>query len=153
MPALMTAALPADRESLGAVLALGNAVLNGTAALLLVGGWMAIRRSRRDVHGRAMAGAFVVSCLFLCTYVARVLLTGTHRYPGHGAWKAVYLLVLMTHMALAMAVPPLAVRTLYLARQRRFAEHKRIVRFTLPIWLYVSVTGVLVYVLLYHPPG
>lgn len=146
------AALAPDREALGATLALCNAALNGTAALCLVAGWAAIRRGRRDVHWKFMASAFAVSCVFLATYMARVLLTGTHRYPGHGPWKAVYLAVLMTHMVLAMAVPPLAIRTLYLARKRRYPEHRRIVRFTLPIWLYVSVTGVAVYVMLYHPP-
>ena len=140
-------------EKLGATLALCNALLNGTAALLLLGGWVAIRRGRRDVHWKLMAGAFTVSCLFLVSYIARVLISGTHRDPGGGAWKAIYLVVLMTHMTLAMAVPPLALRPLCLAFKRRYAEHRRIVRFTWPIWMYVSVTGVLVYLLLYHPPG
>ncbi|HEX6836768.1 MAG TPA: DUF420 domain-containing protein [Polyangia bacterium] len=140
-------------EELGATLALCNALLNGTSALLLLGGWVAIRRGRRDVHWKFMAGAFTVSCLFLVSYVIRVLISGTHRYPGSGVWKAIYLTVLMTHMLLAVLVPPLAVRTLFLAVKRRFDEHRRIVRFTWPIWMYVSVTGVLVYVLLYHPPG
>ncbi len=147
------AALPSSRESLGAALALVNATLNGTAACLLAAGWVAIRRRRPDVHWKLMASAFAVSCLFLISYLVRVFVSGTHRYPGSGPWRAVYLATLMTHMVLAMAVPPLAVRTLYLARRRRFAEHKRIVRFTLPIWMYVSVTGVAVYWLLYHPPG
>jgi putative membrane protein len=141
------------RESLGATLAMGNALMNGTAALLLLGGWVAIRRGRRDVHWKLMAGAFTVSCLFLISYVTRVLVSGTHRYPGDGMWKTIYLVVLLTHMALAIIVPPLALRTLYLARKKRFADHRRIVRFTWPIWMYVSVTGVVVYLLLYHPPG
>lgn len=144
---------PAARESLGATLALVNALLNGTAAVCLLGGWLAIRRGRRDLHWKWMASAFTVSCLFLVSYLVRVALSGTHRYPGGGAWRLVYLAILMTHMLLAMAVPPLAVRTLYLALKRRYAEHRRLVRFTLPIWMYVSVTGVAVYVLLYHPPG
>ncbi len=142
-----------SNERLGTALALCNAMLNGTAALLLFSGWVAIRRGRRDVHWKLMAGAFTVSCLFLVSYITRVLISGTHRYPGAGAWKAIYLAVLGTHMILAITVPPLALRTLFLARKRRYAEHKRIVRFTWPIWMYVSVTGVLVYVLLYHPPG
>lgn len=146
------AMLPANEE-LGATLALCNALLNATSACLLFGGWVAIRRGRRDVHWKLMASAFTVSCVFLVCYVIRVLISGTHRYPGTGVWKAIYLCVLMTHMLLAMAVPPLALRTLYLALKKRFAEHRRIVRFTWPIWMYVSVTGVLVYVLLYHPPG
>lgn len=144
---------PATRESLGATLALCNALLNGTAALCLLAGWLAIRRGRRDLHWKCMAGAFTVSCLFLISYLVRVWLSGTHRYPGTGGWRVLYFCVLMTHMLLAMAVPPLAVRTLYLALKRRYAEHRRLVRFTLPIWMYVSVTGVAVYVLLYHPPG
>jgi len=141
------------RESLGATLAFGNALLNGTSALLLFGGWVAIRRRRPDVHWKLMAAAFVVSCLFLTTYLLRVGISGTHRYPGGGLWHGIYLAVLLTHMALAAAVPPLALRTLYLARKKRFPEHRRIVRYTLPIWMYVSVTGVAVYLLLYHPPG
>ena len=140
-------------EKLGATLALVNAFLNGSAALLLLGGWMAIRARRRDVHWKFMAAAFVVSCLFLVSYLTRVVVSGTHKYPGAGPWKTVYLVVLMTHMILAITVPPLALRTLFLARRQRYAEHKRIVRFTWPIWMYVSVTGVLVYVLLYHPPS
>lgn len=139
-----------NREALGATLALCNAIFNGTAALLLAGGWLAIRRGRRDVHWKCMAGAFVVSCLFLTTYLVRVALTGTHNYPGAGAMRVVYFTLLGTHMLLAMAVPPLALRTLYLAMKKRYVEHRRIVRFTLPIWLYVSVTGVAVYVMLYH---
>jgi putative membrane protein len=141
---------PATRESVGATLALCNALFNGTAALLLFSGWLAIRRGRRDIHWKCMAGAFVVSCLFLTSYLVRVAISGAHNYPGHGFWRAAYFTVLGTHMLLAIAVPPLALRTLYLARKRRYAEHKRIVRFTLPIWMYVSVTGVAVYVMLYH---
>jgi putative membrane protein len=144
---------PAARESLGATLALCNALLNGTAALFLVAGWLAIRNGRRDLHWKCMAGAFTVSCLFLVSYLTRVALSGTHHYPGTGGWRVLYLGVLMTHMVLAMFVPPLAVRTLYLALKKRYPEHRRLVRFTLPIWMYVSVTGVAVYVLLYHPPG
>ncbi|MCU1283361.1 MAG: hypothetical protein JWM53_6907 [bacterium] len=140
-------------EEAGATLALCNAIMNGASALLLLGGWAAIRRGRRDVHWKFMAGAFIVSCLFLISYVTRVLISGTHKYPGTGPWKTVYLAVLISHMILAITVPPLALRTLFLARKRRYVEHKSLVRFTWPIWMYVSVTGVLVYVLLYHPPS
>ena len=140
-------------EKLGSILALCNAIMNGTAAVLLLCGWVTIRRGRRDIHWKFMTGAFIVSCLFLISYVTRVLVSGTHYYPGRGAWKAIYFSVLITHMLLAITVPPLALRTLFLARKKRYAEHKRIVRYTWPIWMYVSVTGVLVYVLLYHPPG
>ncbi len=140
-------------ETLGANLAFGNAILNGTSALLLFGGWLTIRAGRRDLHWKFMAGAFIVSCLFLASYLTRVVISGTHRYPNDDAWRYVYLTILITHMILAITVPPLALRTLFLALKKRYAEHRRIVRFTWPIWMYVSVTGVAVYVLLYHPPG
>jgi putative membrane protein len=146
-------AMLGHNEELGATLALCNAFMNGTSALLLLGGWITIRNGRRDIHWKFMAGAFVVSCLFLISYITRVLVSGTHYYPGTGVWKAIYLAVLVSHMLLAITVPPLALRTLFLAVKKRYAEHRRIVRFTWPIWMYVSVTGVLVYVLLYHPPG
>ena len=138
---------------LGATLALVNATLNGTAALLLVCGWVAIRRGERRLHGWFMGGAFIVSTVFLVSYLTRVYVSGTHRYPGSGAWKTIYLGILISHMILAVITPPLAIRSVVLALKQRFAEHKRLVRYTLPIWMYVSVTGVLVYVLLYHPPG
>jgi uncharacterized membrane protein YozB (DUF420 family) len=144
---------PAAREALGATLALCNALLNGSAALLLFGGWIAIRNRRTDIHWKCMAGAFVVSCLFLTSYLIRVAISGAHNYPGTGLWRGIYFATLGTHMLLAIAVPPLALRTLYLARKKRFVEHKKIVKYTLPVWMYVSVTGVVVYVLLYHPPG
>jgi putative membrane protein len=134
-------------------LAFVNACLNGAAAICLFLGWRAIRADRRRLHGWLMASAFVISIIFLISYLIRVSLSGAHRYPGHGAWKLIYFSILGTHMLLAAATPPLAIRTVWLAAKRRFAEHRRIVRFTLPIWMYVSVTGVLVYVLLYHPPG
>jgi putative membrane protein len=140
-------------EALGATLALVNASLNGTAALLLVSGYVAARSGRRRLHGWLMGSAFAVSTVFLISYLIRVYVSGTHRYPGAGAWKAIYFVILGTHMLLAFATPPLAIRTLYLAAKKRFVEHRKIVRFTLPIWMYVSVTGVVVYVLLYHPPG
>ena len=140
-------------EKLGASLAFVNALLNGSAAVLLFAGWVSIRRRRPDIHWKCMLGAFVVSCLFLLSYLTRMAISGAHNYPGHGLWRTLYFTVLITHMLLAITVPPLALRTLYLARKRRFPEHRKIVRFTLPIWMYVSVTGVAVYVLLYHPPG
>jgi putative membrane protein len=142
-----------SREALGAQLAFLNACLNGTAAVLLFAGWVSIRNRQRRVHGWLMASAFVVSSLFLASYLTRFYLSGAHKYPGAGAWKAIYFGILSTHMLLAIATPPLAIRTIFLAWKRRFVEHKRLVRWTLPIWIYVSVTGVLVYVLLYHPPG
>jgi len=142
-----------SREALGASLALLNAFLNGTSALLLVAGFIAIRRGERRVHGYLMGSAFVVSAIFLASYLTRFAVSGAHHYPGAGFWKATYFTILISHMLLAITVPPLAVRTLFLAMKRRYDEHRRLVRFTWPIWMYVSVTGVLVYLLLYHPPG
>jgi putative membrane protein len=140
-------------EELGAKLAFVNACLNGTAALFLVAGRVAIARGARALHKRLMLGSFAISAVFLVCYLIRVFVSGTHRYPGHGAWKAIYLVTLSTHMLLAMVTPPLAIVAIWLARSGRFGAHRRVVRWAWPVWLYVSVTGVLVYVLLYHPPG
>lgn len=127
-----------------------NAVLNATSATLLFVGWRAIKQRRVNAHRAAMQAAFVTSTVFLICYLTRVYLTGTHRYPGTGVAKAVYLGILLTHMVLAVATVPLVLRTLFLARNERFMEHRKIARFTLPIWMYVSITGVAVYVMLYH---
>jgi putative membrane protein len=127
-----------------------NAALNATSATLLVLGWRAIRAGRRDVHRRRMLAACATSALFLVSYLVRVALTGTHRFAGEGALRAVYLAVLGTHTVLAAAVVPLVLRTAWLPLRGRFDEHRRIARVTLPVWMYVSVTGVLVYVMLYH---
>ena len=99
-----------------------------------------------------MLSACVVSALFLVCYLIRVVLTGTHRFPGEGLWRAVYLVILSTHMLLAVIVPVLALRAVQLAWQSRIEAHRRIVRYAYPIWLYVSVTGVIVYAMLYHFP-
>ena len=144
---------PPEENPLGATLALVNALLNGTAALLLFAGWVAIRRRKPAVHWRLMVAAFSVSCLFLVSYLTRVLISGTHRYPGAGTWKAVYLIILISHMIFAAVTPFLAIRALWLGARKRYPAHRRLVRYAWPIWMYVSVTGVAVYVLLYHPPG
>jgi putative membrane protein len=127
-----------------------NAALNATAAALLVLGWRAIRGGDRARHRRLMLGACAVSAVFLASYLTRVALTGTHRFPGGGALRAAYLAVLATHTVLAALCAPLVLRTVWLALRERFAGHRRIARVTLPVWLYVSVTGVVVYVMLYH---
>lgn len=130
-----------------------NACLNGLAALLLLAGFVCIRRGRRDLHARFMVSAFVTSALFLVSYLVRFSLTGTTPFPGEGVAKAVYLAILFSHMALAAAVVPLVLRALWLAARRKdYARHRRIARVTLPIWMYVSVTGVVVYAMLYHWP-
>ncbi len=133
----------------GDSLALVNACLNGTSALLLFSGRTAIARRHLLLHRRLMISALTVSTVFLISYLTRFYLTGAHPYPGHGAMKTVYFTVLISHMTLAAATPFLAIRSLWLGLRNRIEAHKRLVRYTYPIWLYVSVTGVVVYVMLY----
>lgn len=135
---------------LGFFLASLNASLNGTAALLLLVGFLAIRRKNVRVHKTCMGTAFILSCLFLVSYLIRIYLEGTHRYPGEGWDRTFYLSLLTSHIILAAFVPVLAFRTIYLAVKNRIPTHKKWARFTLPIWMYVSVTGVLIYLMLYH---
>ena len=142
-----------DTAAIGDTLALVNATLNGTAAVLLLSGRVAIARGKRMTHRRLMVGAFVVSSVFLASYLTRVALTGTHADPHHGWVHWTYLAILGTHMTLAMAVVPLVMVALYNALKSRFAKHRAVARWTFPIWLYVSVTGVVVYVMLYHVPA
>jgi putative membrane protein len=127
-----------------------NAALNATAAVLLVSGFRAIRAGEQDRHRRRMVGAVAVSAVFLVSYLVRVALTGTHRYPGQGPLKWLYLAILLSHTVLAVVAAPMALRTLFLGWKGRFADHRALARFTFPVWLYVSVTGVLVYLLLYQ---
>jgi putative membrane protein len=126
-----------------------NAALNATSATLLVLAWRAIRRGDRERHRRLMLSALGTSALFLAGYLTRVALTGTHRFPGAGLLRAAYLLLLGTHTVLAAAIVPLVAVALWFAWKGRFESHRRVARFALPAWLYVSVTGVLVYVMLY----
>ncbi|MGA2267659.1 MAG: DUF420 domain-containing protein [Bryobacteraceae bacterium] len=127
-----------------------NAVLNATAAVLLVWGYTLIRRRRIAQHRKVMQTAFVVSCLFLVCYLIYHAQVGSVRFPKTGAIKTLYLSILGTHTLLAAAVPVLAIITLRRGLSARFDKHRRIARWTLPIWLYVSVTGVVVYLMLYH---
>ena len=138
---------------LGDLLARVNAGLNGTSFVLLLVGFALVRSGRLDAHRRAMKGAFATSVVFLLSYATRFALTGSHRFAGTGALKVVYLAVLFSHMILAAATVPLVLRTLWLAAKDRQAEHRRLARVTFPIWSYVSLTGVVVYVLLYHVGG
>jgi putative membrane protein len=130
-----------------------NAALNALSGLCLVGGLRAIRKREQQRHRRFMLAAATASILFLVGYLTRVVLQGTHRFAGTGALRALYLTILFSHMVLAAAVVPLVIRTLYLSLSGRFDRHRRIARVTFPIWMYVSVTGVIVYVMLYHFPG
>jgi len=135
-----------------------NATLNALSGLLLVVGWRIIRSGRSDSakrlqHRKAMLSAFAVSGLFLVSYLARVALSGTHPYPPDAPGRLFYLAMLATHVPLAATVPFLAVAAIWLAYKQRWAQHVKVVRVALPIWLYVSVTGVGVYVMLYHVAG
>ena len=130
-----------------------NALLNGTSFVLLSIGFLLIRRGKRVAHQRVMLAAFACSVLFLTSYLIYHAQVGSVRFPGQGTLRTVYLSILLTHTVLAAAVPFLAVITLTRGLRGRFAQHRAIARVTLPIWMYVSVTGVAVYLLLYHPPG
>jgi uncharacterized membrane protein YozB (DUF420 family) len=127
-----------------------NACLNSTALVLLLSGFAAIRRGRKDVHRLCMVSAFIVSTLFLVSYLyyhAHVLHTP---FTGQGWIRPLYFFILITHILLAALVPFLALITLYRAVKGQFEKHKAIARWTFPIWVYVSVTGVAVYVILYR---
>lgn len=150
----------------------GNAALNALATVLLVVGWRLVKRGRVEAHKRAMLAAFAVSTAFLACYVWYHWHEGSVRFEREGVVRYLYLAVLATHVLLATAVPPLAIWQIYLgfratgqspmadgSPQQRAAvyrrRHIRLARWTFPIWLYVSATGVVVYVMLYHlwPPG
>lgn len=142
-----------DRAQLGDLLALVNACLNATSALALFTGWILIRNRRVHGHRRAMGTAVVASALFLVFYLTRVALTGTHEFAGEGLARTVYLTILLTHMVLAVVVVPLVLRLLWLVWKRRFRAHARLARWTFPVWAYVSMTGLVVYLLLYQVYG
>lgn len=127
-----------------------NACLNGSSALLLSAGFLFIRRKKIALHRACMGSAFFLSSLFLVSYLTYHAVHGATRFPHAGWIRTAYLAILISHTALAVVIVPLALRTLYLALRRRFEAHRRIARWTLPLWLYVSVTGVVVYWMLYR---
>ena len=127
-----------------------NASLNGIAAALLIWGWTLIRRKRIEIHRRVMLAAFGVSVLFLISYLVYHYTVGSVRFQQTGTIRTVYLSILLTHTILAAAVPFLATITLVRGLRQKYDKHRRIARWTLPIWLYVSVTGVVVYWMLYR---
>jgi len=127
-----------------------NAILNGTSALLLVTGYLLIRRHRVTAHKACMVTAFVTSSVFLMSYLTLRYYAGMTRFSGQGWIRPVYFTILVSHTILAVVIVPLVLVTLTRALRARFDRHRRIARWTLPLWLYVSVTGVLVYVILYR---
>jgi len=127
-----------------------NAVLNGTAAVLLLIAYRHIRRGNKQAHRRFMLAAFGVSVVFLISYLIYHSLAGVVYYTKTGLIRGIYLTILTTHTILAAAVPVLAIITLRRALKGNFPRHRLIARWTFPIWLYVSVTGVVVYLMLYR---
>ena len=127
-----------------------NAVLNTISAVLLSVGFVFIRRRNVPVHRACMLGAFAVSVLFLVCYLVYHYYAGSRPFTGQGWIRPVYFTLLISHILLAAIIVPLALTTIYRGLSAQFDRHRRIARFTLPIWLYVSITGVIVYLLLYH---
>ena len=127
-----------------------NAALNSLAAILLVTAWVLIRRRRPIAHRNVMIAALICSVLFLTSYLIYHAQVGSVRFQGTGPARTVYFAILITHTILAACVPFLAGITVWRAYRKRYDRHVRIARWTLPIWLYVSVTGVVVYLMLYQ---
>jgi putative membrane protein len=128
-----------------------NASLNAMSGVLLLVGYRFIRARRIEQHRKFMIAAFVTSSLFLVSYVVYHVQVGSVRFTRHGFVRPLYFTILITHVTLAAVVLPMAILTLSRGLKARYATHRAIARWTFPIWLYVSVTGVLVYVLLYQP--
>ena len=127
-----------------------NATLNTISTVLLTVGFLMIRRRKIVAHRNCMIAAFVVSGLFLTSYLIYHYHAGSTPFEGSGWIRSVYFAVLIPHIILAASILPLALITLYFALRKRFTKHRRIARWTLPIWLYVSITGIIVYWMLYH---
>lgn len=127
-----------------------NAALNSLAAMLLITGYVMIRRGNRELHKRCMLAALTTSALFLVSYVVYHANAGSRPFPGEGTIRVVYFAILISHVVLAATIPPLALITAHRGLTAQFDRHVRLARWTLPIWLYVSVTGVVIYVMLYQ---
>lgn len=129
-----------------------NAALNGLSTVLLTAGFVFIKSGRKEAHRNCMVAAFLTSAVFLVCYVThKILIRGVHtQFGGEGFIRTAYYVMLFTHVVLAMAIVPLVLMTIARARRGDFEAHKRIARWTWPIWMYVSVTGVLVYFFLYR---
>jgi putative membrane protein len=125
-----------------------NAALNGLSTTFIVLGYVAIKRKNQDAHKKLMLAAFGSSALFLASYLTYHSLHGDTKYPGEGTIRTVYLVMLASHILLSAIALPLTLTSFFFALRKNFRAHRKVVKFTLPIWLYVSVTGVLVYVML-----
>jgi len=126
-----------------------NAILNTTAFLLLLGGWWAIKRGRRQLHPKLMTGALISSIVFLASYLTYHAVVGVTRYPGEGISRIFYFFILGTHTPLAIVIVPFIVKAIWYACKKEFVKHTQITRWLLPVWMYVSVTGVVIYLMLY----
>lgn len=127
-----------------------NAILNTTSALFLLAGFRFIRRGRVQAHRNCQVSAVLTSTLFLISYLTYHYYHGDTRFLGQGIVRPFYFTILISHVFLAIVIVPLVLITLYRAMRGDFIRHRRIARWTLPLWLYVSVTGVIVYLMLYH---
>ncbi len=136
--------------ALSSLLPAVNASLNTACALFLLAGYRFIRRGRISAHRFCMSAAFTFSVFFLASYLTHHALHGSTRFTGTGWTRPLYFSILISHTVLAVVIVPLVLRTFYLARKNRFESHRRIAQWTFPLWLYVSVTGVVVYWMLYR---
>ena len=127
-----------------------NAILNGTSAILIITGVSMIRKGRIAAHRACMLSAFAASSLFLASYLYYHYHVGSVRFQGHGWSRPVYFTILISHTILAVVIVPMVLITLSRALREHFDRHRAIARWTYPLWLYVSVTGVVIYVMLYH---
>jgi len=127
-----------------------NATLNGMSAVLLATGRVFIRRRQMPAHRACMIGAVAASALFFVSYIYYHAHVGSVRFQGIGAWRTVYFSILTTHTILAATVPPLAIVTLTRGLRARYDRHRALARWAYPVWMYVSVTGVVIYLMLYH---
>lgn len=127
-----------------------NAILNSTSAILLLAGYRFIRQGRINAHRNCQIAAVATSTVFLISYLTYHFYHGATKFPGQGIVRPVYFAILLTHTVLAVVIVPLILLTLYRAARKDFVRHRRIARWTLPLWVYVSVTGVIVYLMLYQ---
>ena len=127
-----------------------NATLNGLAGIFLVSGYVLIKRGHQQLHKRCMLAALATSALFLVSYVTYHANAGSRPFPGQGPIRLLYFTILITHVVLAATIVPLALVTAFRGLRAQFDRHVRIARWTFPLWLYVSVTGVVIYVMLYE---
>ena len=125
-----------------------NAVINSLVSILLIAGMIAIKQKKYELHKKIMFGAMILSILFLVSYIAHHLLAGDTRFGGEGTIRTVYFIILITHIFLAAIILPFILFTIYRAMVAEWPNHKKIARITWPIWLYVSITGVVVYLMI-----